>query len=195
MGNSCIVSLVQIFGSSFVLLDVFFYDWWEYSFFVHYSLRLAIIQLVSFCFCFLLSYHPLAYLRSKKEKGQGRYLVLLHLHVRGVLFTWTQLWNSHLFSVCGRGVRLLGWLTGYSALLCGCLIVLIVSLHIPLLLMIPLTSILFTCGLDVCTALRYLYTYLISHYDCIPELKPQLYNDFLADNGIVILYIVRDVVT
>lgn len=150
---------MQVFGSSSFCLMCFLRS--VGVFFLLRALFPASCYNTTCLFFFFVSFSyttPLAYIRSKKEeKGQGRYLVLLHLHVRGVLFTWIQLWNSHLFLDCGRGVRLLGWLAGYSALLCGCLIVLIVSLHIiPLLLMVSLTSILFTCGLEDFIALRYL---------------------------------------
>lgn len=122
----------KLFGSSFVLLDVFLRLVGVFFFFLRALFPATCYN--STCFFFLFGsfslYHPIGiYTEQKKKRARVGILVLLHLHVRGVLFSWIQLWNSHLFSVCGRGVRLSGWLTGSSALLCGRLIVLIAYLH------------------------------------------------------------------
>lgn len=162
VGNGCIgIPGAKFFGSSSVLLDVFLR-----LVGVFFSLRALFPascynSTCFFLFCLFPSLYttPLAYIRSKKKKrARVGILVLLHLHVKGVLFTWLQLWNSRLFSVCGRGVRLLGWLTGSSALLCGRLIVLIACIHYPCFLF--LHSILLTCDKEGWMFVTFLYGYL-----------------------------------
>lgn len=132
VGNGCIGIPGASYSGRLSFCLMCFYDWWEYFFFLRALFPATCYN--STCFFFLFGsfslYHPIGiYTEQKKKRARVGILVLLHLHVRGVLFSWIQLWNSHLFSVCGRGVRLSGWLTGSSALLCGRLIVLIAYLH------------------------------------------------------------------
>lgn len=74
----------KLFGSSFVLLDVFLRLVGVFFFFsfVHYSLRLAIIQLVSFsCLVPSLYTTPLAYIRSKRRKGPGSVFLSYYIYM------------------------------------------------------------------------------------------------------------------
>jgi hypothetical protein len=84
-----LVSLVQSSSGRLPFCLMCFYDWWEYSFlFVHYFLRLAIIQLVSFFFvCFLLFIPPLWHIYgAKRRKGPGSVFLSYYIYMWKAFF-------------------------------------------------------------------------------------------------------------